>query len=55
MIEQLLKKTQMEGELKNLYSIPHPKSRETLERKHELEVNLEIINKNIQSMKDKIK
>ncbi|CDW75089.1 UNKNOWN [Stylonychia lemnae] len=54
MIEQLLKKTQIEEDLKDL-SGRYPKSRDILERKQELENNLDIINKNVLNLKDKIK
>eukprot|EP00347_Sterkiella_histriomuscorum_P014155 403361952 len=62
MIEQLLQKTQLESDLKEIAlnqslggAVKSNNHRDILEKKLEIEVNLDIISKNIQNLKDKIK
>ena len=47
--ENLVRKSKIEDELRGIGT--HPKVREQIDRKQELEINMEIINKNISNLR----
>ena len=51
--ENLVRKQKIEDELRGIGT--HPKVREQIDRKQELEINMEIINKNISNLRQKLK